>query len=75
MSMIDRSFACTFFRSTVQLARGGGHAQGYNQSTGYFFGEKRVKEDWEPLFIYGFMGSMVFGTAVIYYKPDTYVHT
>ncbi|KAF9217830.1 hypothetical protein BGZ59_009803 [Podila verticillata] len=44
MSMIDRSFACTFFRSTVQLARGGGHAQGYNQSTGYFFGEKASRE-------------------------------
>lgn len=34
-------------------------------------GAKRVKEDWKSLFFYGFMGSMVFGTAVIYYKPNT----
>ncbi|KAF9392152.1 hypothetical protein CPB97_003797 [Podila verticillata] len=38
-------------------------------------GAKRVKEDWKSLFFYGFMGSMVFGTAVIYYKPNTNVHT
>ncbi|KAG0089564.1 hypothetical protein BGZ93_006632 [Podila epicladia] len=82
MSMIVRSFTRTPFRKTVQLARGGGHAEGYNQPTGYLFGEKplpagtkRVKEDWEPWFFYGFMGSMVFGTVVIYYKPDTNVHT
>ncbi|KAF9337735.1 hypothetical protein BG006_003094 [Podila minutissima] len=82
MSMFARSFTRTPFRKTVQLLRGSGHAEGYNQPTGYLFGEKplpagakRVKEDWESLFFYGFMGSMVLGTAVIYYKPDTNVHT
>ncbi|KAF9313225.1 hypothetical protein BG003_005487 [Podila horticola] len=83
MSAITRSFTRSAFRNpSIQLRRGGGHAEGYNQPTGYLFGEKplpagtkRVKEDWESLFFYGFMGSMVFGTAVIYYKPDTNVHT
>ncbi|KAF9386055.1 hypothetical protein CPC16_007730 [Podila verticillata] len=82
MSAIARSFTRSAFRNpSIQLRRGG-HAEGYNQPTGYLFGEKplpagtkRVKEDWEPMFFYGFMGSMVFGTAVIYYKPDTNVHT
>ncbi|KAG0031090.1 hypothetical protein BGZ81_001757 [Podila clonocystis] len=86
MSMIARSFTSTPFRRTMQLARGGGHAEGYNQPTGYPFSEKallplvlndilagakRLKEDWEPLFFYGFMDSMVLGSTVIYYKPDT----
>ncbi|KAG0369214.1 ESSS subunit of NADH:ubiquinone oxidoreductase-domain-containing protein [Gamsiella multidivaricata] len=77
-SAIIRSFTRTPFRRAVQLRRGGGHAEGYNQPTGYLFGEKplppgakRVKEDWEGIFLYGFMGSMAAGAALIYYKPDT----
>ncbi|KAF8932004.1 Ndufb11, NADH dehydrogenase 1 beta subcomplex subunit [Dissophora ornata] len=81
-SAMIRSFARTPFRRAVQLRRGGGHAEGYNQPTGYLFGEKplpagtkRVKEDWENIFMYGLMGSMVFGTALVYYKPDTNIQT
>ncbi|KAI1313073.1 hypothetical protein EDD11_002710 [Mortierella claussenii] len=82
MSAIIRSFTRTPFRNAVQLRRGGGHHEGYNQPTGYLFGEKplapgtkRVKEDWENLFFYGFFGCMAFGAAVLYYKPDTNVQT
>ncbi|KAF9956607.1 hypothetical protein BGZ65_002562 [Modicella reniformis] len=81
-SAIVRSFTRTPLRRAVQLRRGGGHSEGYNQPTGYLFGEKplppgtkRVKEDWENMYIYGFMGSMVVGTAIVYYKPDTNVHS
>ncbi|KAF9189483.1 hypothetical protein BGZ51_009518 [Haplosporangium sp. Z 767] len=81
-SVLARSFTRTPFRRAIQLSRGGGQAEGYNQPTGYLFGEKplapgakRVKEDWENLYLYGFFGSMVFGTAVVYYRPDTNVHT
>jgi len=36
-----RSFARTPLRTAaMQLRRGGGHAEGYNQPTGYLFGEK-----------------------------------
>ncbi|KAF9170738.1 hypothetical protein BGX21_001612 [Mortierella sp. AD011] len=80
-SPIIRSFTRTPFRAAAQLRRGGGH-EGYNLPTGYLFGEKplapgakRVKGDWENMFLYGFGGSMVFGTALVYYKPDTNVQT
>ncbi|KAK3811979.1 MAG: Ndufb11, NADH dehydrogenase 1 beta subcomplex subunit [Benniella sp.] len=81
-STIVRSFTRTPFRKAVQLRRGGGGHEGYNLPTGYLFGEKplapgakRVKEDWEGMYIWGFMGSMAVGTAFLYYKPDTNVHT
>ncbi|KAF9576327.1 hypothetical protein EC968_009301 [Mortierella alpina] len=80
-SVIIRSLTRTPFRRAVQLRRGG-HGEGYNQPTGYLFGEKplapgtkRVKEDWENLFVFGFGGAMVLGTVLMYYKPDTNVHT
>ncbi|KAI8594765.1 ESSS subunit of NADH:ubiquinone oxidoreductase, partial [Dissophora ornata] len=38
-------------------------------------GTKRVKEDWENLFFFGMVGSMVFGAALVYYKPDTNVQS
>lgn len=41
MSAITRSFTRSAFRNpSIQLRRGGGHAEGYNQPTGYLFGEK-----------------------------------
>ncbi|KAF9431868.1 hypothetical protein BGZ76_011589 [Entomortierella beljakovae] len=82
MSAIIRSFTRTPLRSAVQLRRGGGGHEGYNLPTGYLFGEKplpagtkRVKEDWENLWMYGFGGCMVFGTIAVYYKPDTNIQT
>ncbi|GAA5913292.1 hypothetical protein JCM6882_000056 [Rhodosporidiobolus microsporus] len=50
----------------------------YNEPTGRLFGEKapapgkkRVKEDWENIYYYGFGGGMLLGAVLIYYKPDT----
>ncbi|KAF9585803.1 hypothetical protein BGW38_000655 [Lunasporangiospora selenospora] len=81
-SILARSFVRAPLRSVAQLRRGGGGHEGYNLPTGYLFGEKplapgakRVKGDWEGLWFYGFFGSMVFGTAIIYYKPDTNLQT
>lgn len=34
-------------------------------------GQKRVKEDWENIYYYGFGGGMLLGAVLIYYKPDT----
>ncbi|KAF9910747.1 hypothetical protein BX616_010791 [Lobosporangium transversale] len=80
-STLIRSFTRAPLRSVAQLRRGGGH-EGYNLPTGYLFNEKplplgtkRVKEDWENLYFYGFMGSMVLGTVLVYYKPDTKLQT
>ncbi|GAA6019645.1 hypothetical protein JCM10207_006955 [Rhodosporidiobolus poonsookiae] len=50
----------------------------YHEPTGRLFGEKapapgqkRVKEDWENIYYYGFGGGMLLGAVLIYYKPDT----
>ncbi|GAA5827529.1 hypothetical protein JCM11251_003849 [Rhodosporidiobolus azoricus] len=50
----------------------------YNEPTGRLFGEKapapgqkRIKEDWENIYYYGFGGGMLLGAVLIYYKPDT----
>ncbi|GAA5999838.1 uncharacterized protein JCM10292_003765 [Rhodotorula paludigena] len=50
----------------------------WSEPTGKLFGEtapapgkKRVKEDWENIYYYGFGGGMVLGAVLIYYKPDT----
>ncbi|KAG0314751.1 hypothetical protein BGZ99_007871 [Dissophora globulifera] len=81
-SAMIRSFTRTPFRNAIQLRRGGGGHEGYNLPTGYIFGEKplaagskRVKDDWENMFLYGFLGSMAFGTVLVYYKPDTNIQT
>ncbi|GJJ69867.1 hypothetical protein EMPS_02216 [Entomortierella parvispora] len=81
-SVMIRSFARTPLRNAALQLRRGGHAEGYNQPTGYLFGEKplpagtkRVKEDWENLFFYGFFGAMAVGGVLVYYKPDTNLHT
>jgi hypothetical protein len=34
-------------------------------------GQKRVKEDWENLYYYGFFGGMILAGFVLVYKPDT----
>ncbi|KAG0244548.1 hypothetical protein BGW41_007311 [Actinomortierella wolfii] len=81
MSLLARSLTRAPLRRTPLLARAGGH-QEYNLPTGYLFGEKplpagaqRVKEDWESMYVWGFFGSMAFATALIYYKPDTNLHS
>ncbi|GAA5849145.1 hypothetical protein JCM8547_006461 [Rhodosporidiobolus lusitaniae] len=61
--------------SSQRRAASGVH---YNEPTGRLFGEKapapgqkRVKEDWENIYYYGFGGGMLLGAVLIYYKPDT----
>ena len=34
-------------------------------------GKKRAKEDWEDIWTYGFIGGMVLGGVLLFYKPDT----
>jgi hypothetical protein len=43
MSAIARTFTRTPFRRAIQIRRGG-HHEGYNQPTGYLFGEKVLIE-------------------------------
>ncbi|KAL9938998.1 hypothetical protein V8E36_001811 [Tilletia maclaganii] len=54
----------------------------YNQPTGYLFGEKpppkgqkREKEDWENIWMYGMFGGMAFAGIVLLYRPDTTIQT
>ncbi|GAA5974433.1 hypothetical protein JCM11641_003208 [Rhodosporidiobolus odoratus] len=62
-------------QTTQRRAASGVH---YHEPTGRLFGEKppapgqkRVKEDWENIYYYGFGGGMLLGAVLIYYKPDT----
>ena len=34
-------------------------------------GVKRQREDWELLWIYGMGGAILFGSVIMYFKPDT----
>ena len=34
-------------------------------------GQKRVKEDWEDIWVYGMGGSLLLGAIIAIYKPDT----
>lgn len=34
-------------------------------------GQKRERQDWENLWMYGMFGGMLFGGVLVYYKPDT----
>ncbi|CAG8434264.1 1767_t:CDS:2 [Ambispora gerdemannii] len=70
----------TSFRS----GSGGGihHEPEWNEPSGYLFGEKplppgqkRVKEEWENIWVYGFGGSFVIGAILKYYAPDTSLRT
>ncbi|KAE8259929.1 hypothetical protein A4X13_0g660 [Tilletia indica] len=65
---------------TRRYASGGGSS--YNQPTGYLFGEKpppkgqkRQKEDWENVWMYGMFGGMAFAGVVLLYRPDTTIQT
>ncbi|CAD6980099.1 unnamed protein product [Tilletia controversa] len=60
---------------TRRYASGG---SSYNQPTGHLFGEKpapkgqkRQKEDWEDIWMYGMFGGMAFALVVLMYRPDT----
>ncbi|KAH6917319.1 ESSS subunit of NADH:ubiquinone oxidoreductase-domain-containing protein [Coprinopsis sp. MPI-PUGE-AT-0042] len=73
-------------RSSVTRLQGrrfaSGEAPQYNEPTGWLFGEKppppgqkRVKEDWENVFMVGMFGTMAFASVMLYYKPDTTIQS
>jgi len=62
----------------VQRRTYASHEPDYHEPSGLLFGEpirplgvKRQREDWELLWIYGMGGAILFGSAIIYFKPDT----
>lgn len=67
-------------RTPLVRAYASGHGPQYNEPTGYLFGEKppapgtkRVKDNWEDLWYYGFYGSIVAFGFLYYFKPDNSV--
>ncbi|KAJ8469440.1 hypothetical protein ONZ45_g16885 [Pleurotus djamor] len=68
--------------STISRRNASHGAPHYNEPSGYLFGEKppppgqkRVKEDWENIWVIGMFGSMAFAAVMLYYKPDTSIQT
>eukprot|EP01135_Chromosphaera_perkinsii_P008064 Nk52_evm1s1109 gene=Nk52_evmTU1s1109 len=68
------------FRGTAlqrQIVRGGGQQPVTKMPNGFLFGEKpselgpRKWEDWEKLWVFGFLGTMAIATIVYPLKPDT----
>ena len=59
--------------SSTRPAQGGGIQ--YDPPTGWLFGrkpgEKRVKEGWENVFYFGYVGSFVVACIAYAFKPDT----
>lgn len=59
-------------RSTLRAADHGDH---YDPPGGYLFGvkpgHKYVKEGWENIWYYGFVGSLVAAGVAYVFKPDT----
>jgi len=54
------------------------HEPHYHEPSGLLFGEpirqpgvKRQREDWELIWIYGMGGAIIFGSVIMYFKPDT----
>ncbi|PYH99126.1 NADH-ubiquinone oxidoreductase [Aspergillus ellipticus CBS 707.79] len=51
----------------------------YDPPTGYLFGlkpgQKYVKEGWENLWYYGFIGSLLVAGVAYVFKPDTSIQT
>ncbi|OXV10029.1 hypothetical protein Egran_02214 [Elaphomyces granulatus] len=63
-------------RSNLNAADHGNH---YDPPTGYLFGvkpgQKYVKEGWENIFYFGFIGSLVVAGIAYVFKPDTSIQT
>ncbi|CCU81599.1 hypothetical protein BGHDH14_bgh04433 [Blumeria hordei DH14] len=70
-----RSFStCTDLRAADHS-----HESQYDPPSGWLFGvkpgEKRKKEDWEDIWVYGFFGSLAFGVIGYAFQPDTSIQT
>jgi len=61
--------------STRSNMRAADHGDHYDPPTGWLFGikpgHKYVKEGWESLFYYGFIGSLLAAGVAYVFKPDT----
>lgn len=55
------------------------HGDHYDPPTGWLFGvkpgQKYVKEGWENIWYYGFIGSLLVAGVAYVYKPDTSIQT
>lgn len=61
--------------STRSNLRAADHGDHYDPPTGYLFGvkpgQKYVKEGWENIWYYGFVGSLLVAGVAYVFKPDT----
>ncbi|KAL2810458.1 ESSS subunit of NADH:ubiquinone oxidoreductase-domain-containing protein [Aspergillus granulosus] len=65
--------------STRTNLRAADHGDHYDPPTGYLFGvkpgQKYVKEGWENIWYYGFIGSLLVAGVAYVFKPDTSIQT
>ncbi|BCR82868.1 uncharacterized protein ACHE_10270S [Aspergillus chevalieri] len=65
--------------STRSNLRAADHGDHYDPPTGYLFGvkpgQKYVKEGWENLWYYGFIGSLLVAGVAYIFKPDSSIQT
>lgn len=63
------------FSTRSNLRGGADHGDHYDPPTGWLFGvkpgQKYVKEGWEGIWYYGFIGSFVVAGIAYVFKPDT----
>lgn len=63
------------FSTRSSLRGGAGHGDPYDPPSGYLFGvkpgQKYVKEGWENIWYYGFIGSLLVAGVAYIFKPDT----
>ncbi|CBF75681.1 hypothetical protein AN3655.2 [Aspergillus nidulans FGSC A4] len=67
------------FSTRTNLRGGADHGDHYDPPTGYLFGvkpgQKYVKEGWENIWYYGFIGSLLVAGVAYVFKPDTSIQT
>ncbi|KAJ5476437.1 hypothetical protein N7475_002166 [Penicillium sp. IBT 31633x] len=65
--------------STRSILRAADHGDHYDPPTGWLFGikpgQKYVKEGWENVWYYGFIGSFLVAGVAYVFKPDTSIQT
>ncbi|CCX32172.1 NADH:ubiquinone oxidoreductase 11.6kD subunit [Pyronema domesticum] len=67
-------------RVTRQIRKGSSHSgPHYDPPSGWFLNQNPAepvkKEAWEPIFFYGFCGSLLAAGVAYAYKPDTSIQT
>jgi len=67
------------FSTQSPIRSAGSHGDHYDPPTGWLWGvkpgHKYVKEGWEGLWTYGFVGSLVVAGIAYAFKPDTSIQT